>query len=273
MEREDSLHRAAQAAFVAAFVGARILDRDVQVGAQVAWAWIAELVDGRLCAVMLVPHARDVDAWSAIDGAAQLAEHQLELRRLFGASRRRETLAPLVVVIAESSSSAFRTRMELLRPERVSAFELLRVTSAAHEHVHLSALHAHRARAAVPVSVESDGVQLAAFDPLAALEQRLLRLDPAVAVERESHATVFRVHSHELARVEFGAGRVRASVQDMDEGFELGHESDLDPFAARVVERYLELGCWSGAEGGVASLALSEPLLTEEELAAFRELA
>jgi len=109
------------------------------------------------------------------------------------------------------------------------------------------------------------------FDPLATLEQRLLRLDPAVEVEREANGAVFRVHSHEIARIDIHPDGLRARVDESEDGVELNHAADVERFAARVVERYLELGCWSGAEGGVAALALSEPLLSEEELAAFRK--
>ena len=57
MQREDAQFHAALTAFSAAFAGARIVDRDVQLGEGLRWSWIAELTDGRLCAVWLVSDA------------------------------------------------------------------------------------------------------------------------------------------------------------------------------------------------------------------------
>jgi hypothetical protein len=278
LEREETRVRAAQSAFAAAFAGARVVDRGLQCGDGVAWTWVAELAGGRLCAVLLAAHAGRELAAVLLDGAAEFAEHEGEVRRVLGLSSTPSRGGPLVVAIYDEASRAFERRIALTDPQRIDAFALQRVNTSARSQAVLQPLR-ELASARKSMSRTGAGVDMypsefsSSSQMLTTLQHRMQRLDPAVEIERDAQASVFRIHGHELARVEPDGENLVAHFGDEPTGLTLGNAADLERFLAHVVERYLELGCWSGSEGGAAALALGEPLLSHEEMAAFRELA
>ncbi len=286
LEREGTQIRAAESAFAAAFAGARVVDRGVQCGDGAAWSWIAELPGGRICAVLLLARAEREDAAALLDGAAELAEHEDEVRRLLGLPSSPSRGGPFAIAIYDEASRAFERRIALTDPQCVDAFALLRVKAGPRSHAVLRPLRS----ATTPrknVSRSSLGADTYSLElgsesqMLASLQHRMQRLDTAVEVEREGLVSTFRIHGHELARVqlagegesEAGSGGFLAHFGDDPTGLNVVAAEDLERFFARVIERYLELGAWSGAIGGAAALALGEPLLSHEEMAAFRELA
>lgn len=276
MEREEALIRAALTAFSEAFPGARIVEYDLELGEGPVWAWLAELADGGLCVASVVDEARPEDALAAIDGLARLFEAESELRKALGLAPLDRRIAPRALVIAQRVSAAFVRRLELVDRQRLSAFELVRIKTRQRSWAELvpSADAEQRARTSAQLRrrTESKMEIKEGGDVLVELRQRLSRLDPLVEVEQDADACVFRVHGHELARVQAGENPLLARVGAELTPIALSGADELEAFLARVVHRYLELGCWAGAEGGAASLALVEPLLTHEELAAFREI-
>lgn len=276
MEREDVLIRAALTAFSEAFPGARVVERDLELGEGPRWAWLAELSNGGLCVVRVVDEARAEEAWTAIDGLARLVEVEPQLRRALGLAPLDRRLTPRAVVIAQNISAAFVRRVELVERQRLEAFALVRINTRQRSWSELISSREVEQRAQASSqprrSVESELEFKEGVDVLVVLQQRLSRLDPLVEIEQDADASVFRVHGHELARVHASERLIVARVGADLTPIPLHSAEDVEAFLARVVDRYLELGCWSGAEGGAASLALVEPLLTHEELAAFREL-
>lgn len=277
MEREESLLRAALTAFSEAFSGSRVVDRDLELGDGPCWAWLAELADGGLCVALVVDEARAQDAWSALDGLARLVEVESELRSALGLAPANRQLTPRAVVIAASVSAAYGRRVDLVDRQRLETFKLVRISTRHRSSAVLvsvrdverralsSSQHEQRAESRVRFT---EGVEV-----LAVLKDRLSRLDALVEVHADADASVFRVHGHELARVFTDQQPLHARVGAGAPAIPLESLDDVEAFLAHVVDRYLELGCWAGAEGGAASLALVEPLLTHEEMAAFRELA
>jgi hypothetical protein len=284
LEREGTQIRAAESAFAAAFAGARVVDRGVQCGDGAAWSWIAELPGGRICAVLLLTRAGREDAAALLDGAAELAEHEEEVRRMLGLPSSPSRGGPFALAICDEASRAFERLLALTDPQCVDAFALLRVSVGARSRAVLRPLRtagsAQKSLSRSSSGADSYSLELGS-DPymLATLQNRMQRLDAAVEVEREGLVSTFRIHGHELARVqvegEAGAESEGFSAYFGDDpaGLTVNAAEDLERFFARVIERYLELGAWSGAVGGAAALALGEPLLSHEELAAFRELA
>lgn len=279
MEREAATLRAAESAFLAAFVGARIVERDVQLGSGLRWTWLAELSDGALCAVSLQTRGRGALVWRALDALAELEDHEAELRRSLRLSPVGASSAPpRALLIVESAARALARRLELVAPERLAGYKLLRLETRARSEVSLQAIAPPRwqgrASSQWPPSAErsvgSEGIQVSKIDGIV---ERLRRLDAAVNVEQAGGSTLVQVHGHELARFDRLGDACGAQVGPSDEVFTLETPADVERFLAASVERYLDLGCWTGAEGGAAALALGEPLLTREELAAFRELA
>jgi len=279
LEREETLLRAAETAFLAAFVGARIVERDVQLGSGLRWTWLAVLSDGALCAVAVHVCGRGAQVWHALDAVAELEDHEREVRRTLRLPPPSATCPPPhALLIVEVAARAFARRLESVVPERLAGYRLLRLETRTRTEVSLQALAAPRSvereNSQWPPSAQrwvgSEGIHVSKIDGIV---ERLRRLDAAVNVEQAGEATVVQVHGHELARFDSHGDAYGAQVGPSDEVFTLETPSDVERFLAASVERYLDLGCWTGADGGAAALALDEPLLTREELAAFRELA
>lgn len=279
MEREAALLRAAETAFLAAFVGARIVERDVQLGSGLRWTWLAVLSDGALCAVAVQARGRGALVWRALDALAELEEHEGEVRRALRLPPQSgSSPAPQALLIVESPARALARRLELVVAERLAGYRLLNLETRARSEVSLQAIASRRwlerAGPQWPPSVQrrvgSEGTHVSTIDRIV---ERLRRLDSAVNVQQADGATLVQVHGHELARFDRHGDACGAQVGPSEEVFTLETPADVERFLAASVERYLDLGCWTGAEGGAAALALGEPLLTREELAAFRELA
>lgn len=279
MEREAALLRAAETAFLAAFVGARIVERDVQLGSGLRWTWLAVLSDGALCAVVVQSRGRGALVWRALDALAELEEHEGEIRRALRLPPLSGSIpAPQAQLIVESPARAFARRLELVVADRLAGYRLLHLETRARSEVSLQAIASRRwlerASPQWPPSAQrrvgSEGTHVSKIDGIV---ERLRRLDSAVNVEQTDGATLVQVHGHELARFDQHGDACGAQVGPSEEVFTLETPADVERFLAASVERYLDLGCWTGAEGGAAALALGEPLLTREELAAFRELA
>lgn len=277
LEREDSTVGAALSAFVKTFANARVVERDLALGDGRAWSWLAELADGGLCAVLVVEEARAQDAAELLDALARLDEGEAQLRALLGLAPPERERPARALLIAERFSRGYLQLAQFVDPVRVESLELLRLRSRERASASLSSMRSSERRPlAVSPALRPSRAAVEDFrevDMLALLHQRLVRLDPQLEVERDGELTVFRVYGHELARVEAGRQPPTAQIGAAALALELDGPPAVEVFLARVVERYLELGCWTGAEGGPASLALVEPLLTHEELAAFRELA
>jgi hypothetical protein len=279
LEREAALLRAAESAFLAVFVGARIVERDVQLGSGLRWTWLAVLSDGALCAVAVQARGRGALVWRSLDALSELEEHEGEVRRTLRLPPlSASSPAPQAVLIVEFAARAFARRLELVAAERLAGYRLLSLETRARSEVSLQAVSSHprleRAGSQWQPNAQcragSEGVHVSKIDGIV---ERLRRLDSAVNVEQAGGATLVQVHGHELARLDQHGDAYGAQVGPSDEVFTLETPADVERFLAASVERYLDLGCWTGAEGGAAALALGEPLLTREELAAFRELA
>ncbi len=277
LEREDLLVGAALSAFVKAFANARVVQHDLALGDGRSWSWLAELADGGLCAVLVVEEARAREVGDVLDALARLDEGEAELRAVLGMAPLDRERPPRALLVAESFSRGYLQRAQLIDPSRVESLELLRIRTKEHSSATLSPVRPTARRSVAGSSPSRRTRATAEFsgeeDMLALLQQRLVRLDPQLQVEREPELTVFRVYGHELARVQTDQQPPKAQIGAGQAALELDGLPALELFLARVVDRYLELGCWTGADGGPASLALVEPLLTHEELAAFRELA
>lgn len=279
MEREAALLRATETAFLAAFVGARIVERDVQLGSGLRWTWLAVLSDGALCAVAVQARGRGALVWRALDALAELEEHEGEVRRALRLPPLNATTpAPQAVLIVEFAARAFARRLELVVAERLAGYRLLSLETRARTEVSLQAVSSRprleRADSQWPPNAQRRaGTESTHVSKIDGIVERLRRLDSAVNVEQADGATLVQVHGHELARFDRHGDACGAQVGPSEEVFTLETPADVERFLAASVERYLDLGCWTGAEGGAAALALAEPLLTREELAAFRELA
>ncbi len=277
LEREDLLVGAALSAFVEAFPNARVVARDLALGDGRAWSWLAQLPDGALCAVFVVDEACAHDAIELIDALARLDEGEAQLRVSLGLSPLDRDRPVRALLVAESFSRSYLQRMQFVDPDRCESLELLRIRTREHESASLSPLSPSErwplGASPAPRRKRASSAVIGKEEMLASLQQRLVRLDPQLEVECEGDLTVFRVYGHELARVRARAEPPTAQIGAEPVALALDGPLALESFLGRVVERYLELGCWTGAEGGPASLALVEPLLTHEELAAFRELA
>lgn len=257
--------------------GLDVLDRELvfEGGARADVAAVDP--SGRLYLVQLAHEDADRATLDALDALGVLRGQLDLLTRHFGEGRLNPERAPRLVVISSSSDARLAERLAVLGDAGVLVFGLRSVKSAAGERSYLVRLDA-----AAPSAPSGSGVAAflralpARLEPLgAALIERMERLDEELVPSADATQLVWRLAGEVLCRVERIGDLLQASVAPRHEPLPLADLADLDRLVERALARLVRvLGLTRGerpAPGPRPAPAHDEPLLSEEEIQAFRE--
>ncbi len=259
--------------------GLEILDRELvfEGGARADLAGVDP--SGRLHLVLLAGEDPDRAALEVLDALA-LLRAQLELLvRHFGERAVNPELAPRLLVVSASSDERLSERLAALQDAGVLVLGLRSVKSAAGERSYLVRLGQRPGATsgaggtaaflrALPVKLEALGHGLV---------ERMARLDEELEPSADATTLVWRLQGEVLCRVERIGDSLQASVAPRHEPMALADEDDLEKLVERSLSRLVKLLGMTRAEkpapGAANALpgAREEPLLTPEEIQAFRE--
>jgi len=232
---------------------------------------------GRLWLVQLAGEDVDRATLAVLELLAVLTrELELVVRHL-GSERVQGERAPRVIVVSPSSDARLSLRLAPLAASGVEVVGLRSVKSAGGERAYLVRLDPDGRP-----SVSASGV--AAFlralsvrqEPLVrALLERMERLDEELAVSGDANVLLWRLSGEVLARLERGAENLRASVAPRHEPLALGDSADVERFVEHALARLVRVLGMVRAERPAdeppRAARSDEPLLTPEEIQAFRE--
>lgn len=257
--------------------GLEVLDRELvfEGGARADLAAVDP--SGRLHLVQLAGEDADKAALAALD-LLGLVRAELELLlRHFGEAVNAER-APRVLVVSPSSDLRLVERLGVLADAGVLVLGLRAVKSAAGERSYLVRLDAAARTSSGPGGVAAFLRALPArLEPLgAALVERMQRLDEELAPSADASTLVWRLAGEVLCRVERIGDLLQASVAPRHEPLPLGDLGDLDRLVEKAMARLVRVlnlarGETAAPGSRPASTPREEPILTPEEIQAFRE--
>lgn len=257
--------------------GLSVLDRELvfEGGARADVAAVDP--SGRLHLVLLAHEDPDRAALEALDALA-VVRTQLELLLRHFGERLNPERAPRVLVVSTGSDARLSTRLAALGDTGVQVFGLRAVKSSAGERAYLVRLDA-----AAQTTSGASGVAAflralpARLETLGrALVERMERLDEELTPAGDASTLVWRLSGEVLCRVERIGDLLQASVAPRHEPLPLGDLADLEKLVEKSLARLVRVLGLSRAErpaNGVrgGAPASDEPLLTPEEIQAFRE--
>jgi len=258
--------------------GLVVIDRELAFEGGARADLVAVDPSGRL---YLVQHANpdgDKAVLEALDAVALLRGQLEVLVRHCGESRVNAERAPRLLVVCASSDARMVERLGALGDAGVLVLGSRTVKSAAGEHRYLVRLDP-AARAAVGPSGVAAFLRAlpARLEPLgAALVERMERLDEELTAGGDATNLVWRLSGEVLAKVERIGDLLQASVAPRHEPLPLAELADLERLVEKALGRLvrvLGLTRVERPEGGPerAPSRADEPLLTPEEIQAFRE--
>ncbi len=258
--------------------GIEVLDRELvfEGGARADLAAVDP--SNRLYLVLLAGEDADKAALEALD-ALGIVRTQLELLlRHFGEERVSAERAPRVLVVSPTSDARLAERLSVLGDAGVLVLGLRSVKSAAGERAYLvrldSATRATGGTGGVAAFLRALPARL---EPLGnALVERMGRLDEELTTAADASTLVWRLAGEVLCRVERIGELLQASVAPRHEPLALASGQDLDQLVERAMARLvgtLKLTRGEGPAPGPRAVpaAREEPLLSAEEIQAFRE--
>jgi len=259
--------------------GLEVLDRELvfEGGARADLALIDPA--GRLHLVLLAAEEPRLATLEVLDALAVLRRDFELLARHLGSRRLTPARAPRLFVIATGADATLVERLSSLGSAGVEVFGLRAVKSAAGERSYLVRLGPAAQDAGTQGGVEAFLEALPArLAPLGReFVTRMERLDEELDVVGDSSALVWRLQGEVLCRLEQAGERLTASVAPEHASFSLALPGDLERVLERCLERLVAvLGLARGDRpdrAGPKPLApeADEPLLTDEEIQAFRE--
>lgn len=258
--------------------GLEVLDRELvfEGGARADLAAVDP--SGRLHLVLLAGEDVDRAALEALD-ALGVVRGQLELLlRHFGEGHVNPERAPRVLVVSAGSDVRLAERLSVLSDAGVLVLGLRTVKSAAGERSYLVRIDsvARASGAAGGVSAFLRALP-ARLEPLgAALIERMQRLDEELTSVGDTTTLVWRLAGEVLCKVERVGDLLQASVAPRHEPLALGDLGDLDKLVERAMARLVRVLNLTRGERGAAgpgsrAAGREEPILTPEEIQAFRE--
>jgi len=226
---------------------------------------IVLLVDGRgddtvLAAVNAVAFARQ-------SGDALAQPRREEPQRAHGGR---------VALVAESYSSRTLEGLGLLPEAELLLFEARRVESAAGSQIRLARLtptsSRHEETPTVPREDFLARVAESRRGTAEVLLRRLARVDSGIQGSFEEGLASFSCDGHEICRLEVEEGSLQGAIPALKRRLPIHGPDDADAFLDEVLrEHILLLGEGWGTPLPTAARRGEEPLLTPEEIAAFRD--
>jgi hypothetical protein len=233
---------------------------------------------GRPVIVLIVDGRGDDTVLAAVNAVAYARANAGALARPL-----REDAAPRapgarVALIAETFSARTMESLGLLPESELLLFEARRVDSAAGTHARLSrvVLPNLRREEEPPVAREVFLARVGETRQAIAelLLRRLSRVDAGIRVSFEEDRASFDLEGRELCRLEIEQGALQGSIPALKQRLPIHGPDDADAFLDEVLrERILLLGEGWGTPSPppAAKPPAEEPLLTPEEIAAFRD--
>jgi hypothetical protein len=270
---ERDSHAALLAGLEELVPGLTVLDRELALEGGARAELVATDPAGRLVLVQLAPEDPDRAALDVLELLAALARDQEPLARHLGFAPSPLVRAPRVLVVSASSDARLAARLAPLASAGVELVGLRSVKSAAGERAYLVRLDAAGRPVASAGGVAAFVRALSARqEPLVrALLERMQRLDEELAVEGDAETLVWRLAGRVLARLERLDGGLTGSVAPGHEPEALAEAADVERFVERALSELVRvLGLASSGPTRPAP-SRDEPLLTAEEIQAFRE--
>ncbi len=265
---------ALEAGLMDAWSGLEVLDRDLAFEDDRRADLAAVESTGRAVLVLLAGEESAGTVLSALDLAAFARANAEILARHLGESVD-PSLEPRVVVIDPRNDPRLAERLGGLSTSGIDLFSVRTVKSAAGERSYLLPPKTHQS--AQPATIEAFllGLEPPLLGLARPLVDRMARVDQECQAVADRESVVWRLHGTILARIERSGDRLEASFGSRRERFPIRGEDDVD----RIVERALERVASGIGEGrspsngarAIEAVPEGEPLLTPEEIAAFRE--
>jgi hypothetical protein len=262
--------------------GLAIVDRELVFEGGARADLVAVDPSGRLHLVLRASEDADRAVLETLDALA-LVRGQLELLvRHCGEGRVNPERAPRVLVVCPGSDARLVERLCVLGDSGVLVLGLRAVKSAAGEHTYLVRLDPAARAAAGPGGVDAFLRALPGrLEPLAAtLLERMQRLDEELACSGDRTTLVWRLAGEVLVKVERVGELLQASVAPQHEPLPLADFADLERLVERALGRLVRVLGLTRTErppagppgiGKAPSPRSDEPILTPEEIQAFRE--
>jgi len=258
--------------------GLEVLERELVFEGGARADLVAVDPAGRLYWVLLAPEEGDRAVVEVLD-ALRFVRTRLELVvRHFGELRVSAERAPRVVVVSPSSDARLAERLSVLNDAGVMVFGLESIRSATRERAYLVRIDGGASVGAAggpEVFLRSLPARL---EPLgAALVERMGRLDEELVVSGDGSALVWRLAGEVLCRVERVGDLLQASVAPRHAPLPLGDVTDLEELVGHAMQRLVQvLGLAqpdrpASGPRPTQGPAPDEPILTPEEIQAFRE--
>ncbi len=233
---------------------------------------------GRLYFVLLAGEDSDRAALEALDALAYLRRHVELLVRHFGERRVDPERAPRVLIVSPTADPRLSERLAALSDAGVTVLGLSTVKSAAGERSYLVRCEPRGRNGPSATGMAAFLRALPArLEPLGhGLVERMSRLDEELEPSADGTTIVWRLQGEVLCRVERVGDVLQASVAPRHEPLALAETADLERLVEQALARLVRvLGMTREQKTTPGSPVLTgdreEPLLTPEEIQAFRE--
>lgn len=276
--REDL--EAVSTALEAALAGIEILDRSLEFndGARADLAGVD--AGGRLVLVYLAGEDEDRSALEALDLLAFARRQTLLIARHLGSPKIVEQLDPRVIVVMDGGDGLLGMRLSALGGAGLELLELGSVKSAAGTRSYLmphtpdpgggslATAGVDRFLEALPTGLRELGHGLC---------ESLSRMDDDLNVEASAESVTWYFQDRPLARLETRGGRLRGVIGAQGRAHDLSGAMQADEFLEEALSRlvaklgHFPAGAGDSLQGGPAVPTPGAPLLTPEEIEAFRE--
>jgi len=261
--------------------GLELIDRDLELEGGVRADLAAADPAGRLWLVRVAVEDVDQAALEALDLCARLTGELELLVRHLGPERLRPGRPPRLVIVSPNCDARLAARLAPLAACGVEVIGLRSVKSANGERAYLVRLEASGRPVASEVGVSAFLAALPARHEalVNVLIERMQRLDEELSASADASAIVWRLGGEVLARVERSGERLQASVAPRHEPSALDGEPALERFVEQALGRLVRVLGLTRAPEAVEpgpravrpAVHGDEPLLSAEELQAFRE--
>jgi hypothetical protein len=258
--------------------GLEVVDRELVFEGGARADLVAVDPSGRLYLVQRANQDGNSAVLDALDAVALLLGQLEVLVRHCGESRVNAERAPRLLVVCAGSDARTVERLSALTDAGVLVLGSRTVKSATGEHRYLVRLDPVARAAVGPSGVAAFLRALRArLEPLgAALVERMGRLDEELAASGDATTLVWRLSGEVLAKVERIGDLLQASVAPRHEPLPLAELADLERLVEKALGRLVRVLGLTRAErpeGGPerSPTRTDEPLLTPEEIQAFRE--
>lgn len=232
---------------------------------------------GRPVIVLIVDGRGDDTVLAAVNAVAYARQNAGALAQPLREEAARATGAR-VALIAESFSARALESLGLLPESELLLFEARRVDSAAGTHARLS-------RVVLPSPRREEEPPMAREDFLArigetrrgtadVLLRRLERVDAGIQASFEEDRASFDLEGRELCRLEIEQGALQGAIPALKQRLPIHGPDDADAFLDEVLREHILLlgeGWGTPSPPAPARPPAEEPLLTAEEIAAFRD--